>query len=231
MKLTTEPGTLLHWLGRLSATIIFAAIALTLSVLAYTPAHAASASGQCPDDRPCITGLYQGGHTISLRWYSPQSYDGYNILWSRPGYQNQFHVDGGTSATLTNIYPYTTYTFSVEGCDTHILAPSTCSPWSYSEQITTVGSSADVCVQGFVWRQAGAQDYVCVTPNVRSQAAYDNSQASARRNPAGGPYGPDTCLQGYVWRGAFTNDHVCVTPQTHSEAAADNSQAVYRVVH
>ncbi len=231
MSTTTRLHTLQHLLSRFSATIILAVIALTFCVLSYTPAHAASADGQCPADRPCITGLYQNGHTITVRWFSPQSYDGYNILWSRPGYQQQFHVDGGTSANLNNIYPYTTYTFQVEGCNTHFLAPSTCSPWSYSEKITTVGSSADVCLQGFVWRQAGSQDYVCVTPNMRSQAAYDNSQASARRNPAGGAYGPDTCLQGYVWRQAFTNDDVCVTPQTRSDTAYDNSQAVYRVVH
>jgi hypothetical protein len=185
-------------------------------------------SGVCPADRPCITALYQQGHTIFIQWSG--SYDGFNILWSRPGYQGQFHVDG-TSSSLTQVYPYMTYTFSVEGCDTHFLAPSTCSPWSYSEQITTQGSSADVCLQGFVWREAGPQDYVCVTPNVRSQAAYDNSQASARRNPNGGPYGLDTCLQGYVWRGAFANDHVCVTPDIRTQAAYDNSQAVYRVVH
>jgi len=94
-----------------------------------------------------------------------------------------------------------------------------------------VGSSADVCLQGFVWRQAGPNDYVCVTPDTRSEAAYDNSQANARRNPNGGPYGPDTCLQGYVWREAFPNDHVCVIPSVRSQAAYDNSQAVYRVVH
>ena len=184
--------------------------------------------GNCPADRPCITGLSQQGHTIFIQWMG--SWDGFNIQWSQPGGQGGFHVDG-TSGSLTNVHPYTTYTFSVEGCDTHFLAPSTCSPWSPNERITTVGSSADVCLQGFVWREAGPQDYVCVTPNVRSQAASDNRQASARRNPNGGPYGPDTCLQGYVWREAFANDHVCVTPDVRSQAADDNSQAVSRVVH
>jgi Fibronectin type III domain len=214
-----------------SIPVTFALI--LLSLLSFTSTHAAQAGDVrlCPADRPCITSLYQQGHTISIQWDPHQRYDGYNIRWSRSGGQGQLHVDGSTSGSLTKIYPYTTYTFSVQGCDTHILAHSTCSPWSYSEQITTKGSSADVCLQGFVWREAGPQDYVCVTPNVRSQAAYDNGQASARRNPHGGPYGPDTCLQGYVWREAFTNDHVCVTPQTRDQAAYDNSQARNRVVH
>src|SRR5450432_3467838 len=94
--------------GRISVMIMLVAFALTLNVLADAPAHAASASGQCPADRPCITGLSQTGHTISLTW-SPPNYDGYNILWSRPGSSNQFHVDGSTTATLSKIYPYTTY--------------------------------------------------------------------------------------------------------------------------
>ncbi len=88
----------------------------------------------------------------------------------------------------------------------------------------------DTCLQGYVWREANPSDHVCVTPDVRSQAAYDNSQAAARRSPTGGPYGPDTCLSGYVWRDAFTNDHVCVTPDVRSQAAYDNSQAAARRV-
>jgi hypothetical protein len=61
-----------------------------------------------------------------------------------------------------------------------------------------------------------------VTPAARAQAAYDNSQASAR-SAGGGDYGQDTCNQGYVWREAFAGDHVCVTPQMRSETANDNS--------
>ncbi|HZM80425.1 MAG TPA: hypothetical protein VFC19_32210 [Candidatus Limnocylindrales bacterium] len=86
----------------------------------------------------------------------------------------------------------------------------------------------DGCKQGFVWREAVKDDHVCVTPETRSQAAKDNQQAAARRNPNGGPYGPDTCIQGYVWRGAVDSDHVCVTPQTRDQTARDNSLAASR---
>lgn len=85
----------------------------------------------------------------------------------------------------------------------------------------------DTCRQGYVWREAIPSDHVCVTPGTRAQTAYDNSQASFRRNPTG-PYGSDTCIQGYVWREAFANDHVCVTPQVRAQAAYDNSQAASR---
>jgi hypothetical protein len=87
-----------------------------------------------------------------------------------------------------------------------------------------VAPSQATCAQGYVWREASSADFVCVTPDARAQAAYDNSQASARL-AGGGGYGPDTCLQGYVWREAFAGDHVCVTPQTRSQTASDNSLA------
>jgi len=88
--------------------------------------------------------------------------------------------------------------------------------------------AAPSCAQGYVWREASSTDFVCVTPNARAQAAYDNSQASAR-SAGGGDYGADTCVQGYVWREAFAGDHVCVTPQTRSQTASDNSQADSRL--
>jgi hypothetical protein len=78
------------------------------------------------------------------------------------------------------------------------------------------------CIEGFVWRAAGPDDRVCVTPESRYLASLENSQATARRNPNGGPYGPDTCLMGYVWREAFPNDHVCVVGDRRTVAAQEN---------
>jgi hypothetical protein len=86
----------------------------------------------------------------------------------------------------------------------------------------------DTCIQGFVWREARVGDTVCVTPNVRSRTAQENSQAAANKEPNGGPYGPDTCKQGFVWREAYAGDHVCVTPNIRSEAASDNAAAASR---
>jgi hypothetical protein len=86
----------------------------------------------------------------------------------------------------------------------------------------------DTCLEGWVWRGTVASDHVCVTGAVRSQAAYDNSQAAVRRSPTGGPYGPDTCLNGWVWRGATSTDHVCVTGATRTQTGNDNAQAAAR---
>lgn len=86
------------------------------------------------------------------------------------------------------------------------------------------------CKNGFVWREAYRGDVVCVTPQTRAQAAYDNSQASYRINPGGGDYGAFTCKQGFVWREATQGDLVCVTPAIRTQTAYDNSQAVIRRV-
>lgn len=87
------------------------------------------------------------------------------------------------------------------------------------------GRLTPVCVQGLVWREANQNDFVCVTAQMRSQAQDDNTQAKARRNPDGGPYGPDTCLEGFVWREAFVGDHVCVMGEMREQAAEDNRLA------
>lgn len=87
---------------------------------------------------------------------------------------------------------------------------------------------ADTCVQGFVPRDAGAGDKVCVTPEVRAQTASENQLAAANRQPSGGAYGPNTCKQGFVWREAFPNDFACVVPDSRSQAATDNAAAPRR---
>src|SRR5262245_26923084 len=86
----------------------------------------------------------------------------------------------------------------------------------------------DTCIQGFVWREAGPGDTVCVTPSVRTRTAQENAAAAQNREPGGGAYGPDTCKQGFVWREAFSGDVVCVTPNIRDEAAADNAAAASR---
>src|SRR5262249_36972794 len=81
------------------------------------------------------------------------------------------------------------------------------------------GFGPDTCRQGFVWRGARPGDHVCVTPDIRSQAAFDNSQVPFRTLDDG------FCVQGFVWREAWVGDTVCVTPQTRSQTRFDNSQA------
>jgi hypothetical protein len=93
----------------------------------------------------------------------------------------------------------------------------------------TIGDPGVPCLQGYVWRQAFAGDYVCVTPGNRAEAAADNAAALSRVQPGGGAYGTYTCQQGYVWRQVVPDDYVCVIPAVRAQAAYDNSQANNRV--
>jgi len=93
----------------------------------------------------------------------------------------------------------------------------------------TIGYPGVPCLQGYVWREAYAGDYVCVTPATRTQAAADNAAAVSRVQSGGGAYGPYTCIQGYVWRQVVPNDYACVMPAVRAAAAYDNSQAAGRV--
>jgi hypothetical protein len=92
-------------------------------------------------------------------------------------------------------------------------------------QAQSLHHGRETCKQGFVWREAGPGDRVCVTPDTRSQTADDNRRAHSRRIP-----GEDTCKQGYVWREAFSGDLVCVPPQTRAQAREDNNLAPSRLV-
>src|SRR4051812_7728771 len=83
-------------------------------------------------------------------------------------------------------------------------------------------SGEDTCLNGYVWREAGPDDHVCVTPATRTQTKADNAAHASRVVP-GGAWGPNTCQEGFVWRDAFAGDEVCVTPATRSQAAADNA--------
>jgi LGFP repeat/PAN domain len=91
----------------------------------------------------------------------------------------------------------------------------------------------ETCKPGFVWREAcGPNDHVCVPVATRTQAASDNGQAAARRQPGGGAAGPDTCKPGFVWREACgPQDHVCVPVATRTQAAQDNNLAASRFLN
>jgi hypothetical protein len=108
-----------------------------------------------------------------------------------------------------------------EGCVSEIWSARVCAT---SFNCT---SGPNTCKDGFVWRAAQPSDLVCVRPEVRQQAQFDNSQAAARRDP-NGPFGPNTCVSGFVWRAAFPGDVVCVSPATRAQALQDNSQAAAR---
>ena len=94
--------------------------------------------------------------------------------------------------------------------------------------VTITSQMVDRCLTGFVWREANANDKVCVTSALRTQTREENRLAASRRSPTGGPSGPDTCLQGFVWREAVMGDRVCVPPWSRTQAQKDNAEAANR---
>jgi hypothetical protein len=84
------------------------------------------------------------------------------------------------------------------------------------------------CKSGFVWREARAEDLVCVTPAARGRIAQENAEAPSHVDPHGA-YGANSCAAGYVWRGAFDGDAVCVTPDARDRVAEENRLGPSRV--
>jgi len=188
----------------------------------------------CASDRPCITELFQDGNSIHVGWNGGQNYDLYHVIAGEPGQRvGQAEIGGGNSGSyqINDVRPCARFIIKVQGCVTHVLGRSDCSPWAVTDfQVAPRRPSGiDTCLQGFVWRDAFRGDHVCVTPDVRDQAAADNSQAGARREPNGGPFGPDTCRQGFVWREARPEDHVCVTPDVRARTQQDNNAKCSRL--
>jgi hypothetical protein len=81
---------------------------------------------------------------------------------------------------------------------------------------------AERCLPGFVWREAGVDDIVCVTGQSRSTVRSENTLGASRRRPDG------SCVQGFVWREAFSSDHVCVPGTARTRVRDENSLAASR---
>jgi hypothetical protein len=143
------------------------------------------------------------GATVSGTWEQDQSSQrcGDGRYWGR--FQMQFTPSGFTGA-----YGY---------CD----GPLTGGPWNGARGGANPQSS---CASGYVWREASADDRVCVTVESRLQVRRENHVASERVNP-NGIYGQNTCVSGYVWREAYSGDIVCVTSDRRAQVRQENAEA------
>ncbi|PEP75443.1 hypothetical protein CN581_26940 [Bacillus toyonensis] len=96
-----------------------------LSIIDYGPQL-------CSIDKPCITDIYKQGPNIIIAWSDVENRDRYNFRWGRPGMQEkQLQLAGGNGGQfiLKNFRHNTLYTFKVQGCTTHFLSSSSCTPW------------------------------------------------------------------------------------------------------
>ncbi|MBA3488468.1 MAG: hypothetical protein H0T78_02815 [Longispora sp.] len=78
--------------------------------------------------------------------------------------------------------------------------------------------SPNTCKEGFVWRQADAYDYVCVTPETYLKVQHDNANIDHRFL-----LGEIGCHTGLTPRLAFINDHVCVMKSIRDQMWKDNT--------
>jgi len=86
-------------------------------------------------------------------------------------------------------------------------------------------NSPSRCKPGFVQRNAGKSDVVCVTRAERKIAWRQNENGPNNATASGG------CRSGYVWRDAWDGDGVCVTPTERSAAKAQNARDAQNVAN
>jgi hypothetical protein len=132
----------------------------------------------CSADRPCFTGAYQKCHQVFFQFNGVTGWDFYNVRYptSRGG-ETQVENKSGIF-TIENVKSNAVYTIKVQGCYSHFLAHSDCSPWVEQSFRTAADFGPDTCLQDFVWRGASPSDHVCVPPEQRDVIAADNSAAA-----------------------------------------------------
>ena len=215
MRLTNKTSTIT--VAVVAALVALAIVAHASGALTLSPSHTA---GQGTAQGPAAAGQSgragQPGSGLSGGQAGPGSGGASSGSGAGPGGNGGAGTGGGSGTgphLLIPTFPHTPPTIV-----TSIPSPS-----------RTIGDPGVPCLQGYVWRQAFAGDYVCVTPANRTEAAADNAAAVSRVQAGGGAYGTYTCQPGYVWRQVVPDDYVCVTPAVRSQAAYDNSQANNRV--
>jgi len=87
----------------------------------------------CPAGQPCITG-YQSGNQIIFK-FTNDGWDFFNVRYKVVGGEKQVENRSGRF-TFNNVKPNRVYKLSVQGCNSHTLRRSTCSPWT-EESVTT----------------------------------------------------------------------------------------------
>jgi hypothetical protein len=90
----------------------------------------------CPADRPCFNEAYQSGDQVIFRFTGVSGWEFYNLRYTiAGGGETQVENRSGTF-TFTGVQSNRVYTLKVQGCNSHTLARSTCSPWS-EQSVTT----------------------------------------------------------------------------------------------
>jgi hypothetical protein len=126
-------------LGLALAATITSALMVWSAMLLPTIARADSFGNdvqQCGADRPCFNASYQSGNQAIFRFTGVDAgWDFYNVRYPKAGGEAQVENRSG-SFTFRNVRPNRIYRISVQGCNSHFLGRSSCSPWSESSVTT-----------------------------------------------------------------------------------------------
>jgi len=90
----------------------------------------------CAADRPCFNGYRQAGNKVIFNFTGVTGWDFYNVRYAKAGGGEKQVENRSGSFTLNNTLPRRIYTLKVQGCNSHTLARSTCSPW-VEQSVTT----------------------------------------------------------------------------------------------
>src|SRR5207249_51993 len=89
----------------------------------------------CAADRPCFTEARQVGDKVYFSWGVTGPWDFYNVRYKSGGGDKQVENRSG-HYHFNNVQPNRIYRISVQGCNSHTLGRSTCSPWEQASVTT-----------------------------------------------------------------------------------------------
>jgi hypothetical protein len=151
---------------------------IALSSLSATTARAGLCDGTHPVLQHFNVDQTSGTGTLSGKlFWSYAGPDGcrdtYNVRGGIVGRAlDQFEADQGLKCTTPTVPGFCIanvklirdkpYVYSVQACHKRFLQSSECSQWSNAQFFLPHGG--DTCKDGFVWREAVANDHVCVSP-------------------------------------------------------------------
>jgi hypothetical protein len=90
----------------------------------------------CAADRPCFNGAHQEGNKVVFNFTGVTGWDFYNVRYKAVGGGEKQVENRSGHFTLNNVKPGRVYTLKVQGCNSHFLGHSTCSPWN-EQSVTT----------------------------------------------------------------------------------------------
>jgi hypothetical protein len=130
----SKTGTRGSGLGTRTICALASCVLLATAALAQSGGFHNDTQG-CAADRPCFNGYRQSGNKVIFNFTGVTGWDFYNVRYATAGGVKQVENRSGRF-TLNNTQPRRIYTLHVQGCNSHTLARSTCSPW-VSQSVTT----------------------------------------------------------------------------------------------